>query len=584
MARRSHEDHSGGSTPAQQDEADIVKEVGAKPDESGTLMANMDDVRDLGALDPESARENRRLHAVVAKKRANQPDVPWGTNDAIVMYNTMLRVWPASAVTISIKRLTGAAAQHTITSNPRSGAELYEAIKAIHGQNPEAEWSVIFMDVGNNEWRGKAKITMPDTRSSVQQGQPLPQPFYQQPQQPQQQPQAPSASPQQPAVVHVQPAPGIDVGAMFEGMRQMLGMFQTMQRQMTPPAPQQPFTSSPATPADTISQMHQMFQTFQQMFQQMQTSANPPQQPQAPTTAPPSNPAELLGQMQQMFQTMFQTFQQMQPLAAAPSRGGHQQPPPQPQMVNPMAAMGPRDPAPPGMMWGWMPGFGFALMPANGGASSQGQGQGPYRGPHRSPYSGGPGGAPPDQGAPHYQGPPPREKTPTEQFREAVGVIRTAVAAVNEFQEMIPGQSAPANEPAAEDDDSPIRIVDSGVGKLKFAYNKDDSTLRLGETVAMAFPEILKWGAEQADKIQKARNEQRQQPPPQQLPPGYVEVGPGYQPPPGYVAVRVDPSQVPESPLAPPPEYMPPPIQSMQDRQTWSAPTIPVEMDESERK
>jgi hypothetical protein len=91
----------------------------------------------------------------------------------------------------------------------------------------------------------------------------------------------------------------------------------------------------------------------------------------------------------------------------------------------------------------------------------------------------------------------------------------------------------------------------------------------------MALPDVLKWVGEQHETIQKAHAEQRREQAPKVLPPGYVEVGPGYQPPPGYVAVPVDPPQeapqgAQQQPLPPPPAEMPPPIQ-------WGAPTIPSE-------
>jgi len=583
MARRPQEGGGSGNTPAQQDEADIIDEVGAVRDESGTLFAAEGNVRKLGAVDPDSVRMNRRLDAVVGKKRGNVPSVPFGTDDVLVIYDTLRRVWPGDPFFINVKRTTGTRVQEMIKSGPRSGAELYEAIKAIHGQYGEAEYEVVITDAGSSEWRGKGRIAMPDTRLPLQ-GQPMPQ--QPPPQQPQQQVAAPPQ--QSPAgfdansmlqmfqtfqqmvqqIQGAQPQPQHPVAtpsSNFAEMQQMFQMFQQMVQQAQPRGQSQ---SPVVATASLAEQTQQMFQMFQQMLQQAQTSAQPRGQSQSP-----ANPAE---QMQQMFQMFQQMLQMTQPAPATPSRGGSQPQQQQPPM-NPMAMMGPTTPAPSGMMWGWMPGFGFALVPANGAGGGPGPGQGPYRGPYRPPPSGG--------GEPHQgpTAPPPRPLTAAEQFREAVGVIRTAVHAVEEFNEMVPGRQAgePA-EVARDDDDSPVVIKD--MGKFKGSFNKDDGAMRWGETLAMAVPDILKWSAEQVDKIQKARREQQaqQQPRPQQLPPGYVEVTPGYQPPPGYVAVPVDPSQVPQQVLAPPPTQMPPPIQP-QERRTWGIPTIPDPERDGER-
>ena len=121
-----------------------------------------------------------------------------------------------------------------------------------------------------------------------------------------------------------------------------------------------------------------------------------------------------------------------------------------------------------------------------------------------------------------------------------------------------------------DDDDNPIKIVDTGRGKL--AVNKSDGALRWVETGMMALPDLLKWLGEQHQVIQEA-NKERQRPRRQQLPPGYVEVGPDYHPPPGFTAVPVEQ----EEELPPPPEHMPPPVQEPPARRAWGAPVIPEE-------
>src|SRR5574342_1232079 len=126
-------------TPFQEDDADIIEEAGAEPDENGQLLISEEKMRELGAIDPDTVRENRRIEAIVAKKRGNEKDVLFGTKDPLVQYEMLLRSWPASGIDIHVKRMTGSQAQDVITSRPRNGAELCAALKAFHGVCSEAE-------------------------------------------------------------------------------------------------------------------------------------------------------------------------------------------------------------------------------------------------------------------------------------------------------------------------------------------------------------------------------------------------------------------------------------------------------------
>jgi hypothetical protein len=272
--------------------------------------------------------------------------------------------------------------------------------------------------------------------------------------------------------------------------------------------------------------------------------------------------------MMEWFRQMYELVQRSQP------RGTPQQSPqPQPQM-QPQMMQGPTTPPPRGMMWAWMPEMGaFALMPAPSSAPSAGP---MYRGPNpRAPYY--PQGDPSER---PWQPPqqPQRQLSPADQFREAIGVVRTAVSVAEEFDALLPGRRGGGyvEEPHDADQNGPVRVDE--IGKLKTVRNNDEhGALRIGETLLTNLPEAVKWVGEQVDKIN--REKQKQQQPQQQLPPGYVEVHPGDQPPPGYVAVRVDsvPQQEPQEHLPPPPSHMPPPIQTPQapQRRTWDVPTIP---------
>lgn len=535
-------DRESSSTPAQEDEADILAEVGAEPDESGDLAAPEDKIREVGAVDAESVRENRRLEAIVSKKRANMPNVSFNTGDVISTYDTILKVWPANTIEISVRRLTGTAIQHVITSRPRSGAELYEALRSVHGPHEEADYEIKFLDSSRKEWRGKGKITMPDARPPAQQGQPMsyqypyvppgypPQPAYQaQPAYPPQ-PQAPVPGvPAQPPIV-MQAPPGPDVSSVMTPMLQMFEMFQAMQRQAVP---QQP-------------------------------AFTPPPPPFVMPPPPPPPGSDVNAQMAWMRQA-FEMFQSMQPTPArsAPAQQPSQSP-------NPTAG-GPNVPPPAGMMWAWIPNFGFALMPAGGGPGP-GFGGGPpqYRRP--PPYMQGerPSGYPEHREAPPQ---PQRERSAREQFSDAISVVRAAVESVNDINALMPNAMGFAAEAAAssgdDDADSPVKVIDTGKGK--FVLDKNNGGFRGWESLYANLPDLLKWGGEQREAIQKAHAEQQERRRPQQLPAGYVEVGPGYQPPPGFVAIPVDQQHLP-----PLPTNMPPPIQPQQRQQSpWGEPSVP---------
>lgn len=557
MTRRRRVQDANASTPALQDEADIVEEVGAEFDEStGELVASEESVRKIGAVDAESVIENRRTQAAIDKKSGGVSGVSFNAGDILSKYEFTIKSWPPNTLHIYVKRLTGAPVEHTIMSHPKSGAELYEAIKGVHGQYEEAKYAVKFLDSNGREFRGQGHITMPDTRTPQQQGQPV---NY-----PQQQP-----APQPPQVVPAASSPA----EMMAVMKQMLSMVQQLQTSAQPQQPPQQPQYVPAPTSSSTTEMLPVLQQMLQMVQQLQTSVQQPQQPQyVPVTAPlpsstPSSPAEMM----QVLQQMLQMVQQLQPTPVAPARG---QPPQSPQVTwtpppSPQAGLA--------ESMSLMEQMFKMFQRMQGQTAPPGPGPGgPYRGP-RPPYY--PQGESDRGGAPSYPGPhapPPRQPTPVEQFRESMSFIRTAVDAVQEMNSLMPQQGAPAYE-AAEEDDSPVRVFEAGPAKI--VVDKKDGTLRGWETGWANMGGVLKWVGEQREAIQKANIERQQQQqarqqPTQQLPPGYVEVGAGYQPPPGYVAIPVDSAG---NPLPPPPEHVPPPIQSSPSagRRTWGAPTIP---------
>lgn len=355
-----HERDPSAGTPSQEDEADIVAEADAvRDEETGELMVDEDRVRELGAVDAESVRENRRLRSVVNKKRANVKHVNFNTGDVLTTYDTILGSWPANAIDIHVRRLTGSPVQDVLTSRPRSGTELYAALKVFHGQYEEAQYAVQFKDNGTHQFRGNGRITMPDTRGPTsQQGQPMNYPYgqpgYQQP--PQQQPYmqpapgyppapqhvAPSA-PQPPPTVQVMPS-SFDPSSMMSMMDQMFQMFRRMQASAQPPTPpplvpyppvsapaqpqQMPPPPSPqASPAEMMAWMQQAFGLFQQTMQAAQPLSTAPQYPPvAPAPVqqppPPPSPQSGLAETMAMMDQMFQMFQRMQRTQAPPPEIG----------------------------------------------------------------------------------------------------------------------------------------------------------------------------------------------------------------------------------------------------------------------
>jgi len=318
---------------------------------------------------------------------------------------------------------------------------------------------------------------------------------------------------------------------------------QQAQQQQQPPPP---------VHVDSMTQLTQMVELIQNMqAQQQQPQVTPP----PPAHADPATMTQL-----------FELIQKMQP----------QQQPAQPQpqsQADPMAAMRgmlgappPMEP-PPGTIW--LPPFGFVSLERMAQVCG-GSGPGAARGPYRPPYSGEHGHAPPPP-------PPPAPvKSAAEQFQEAVSVVRTAVDAVKQVDALLPRQqvAAAAAITPAEDDDSPVQIIDTG--PMKILVDKKDGTLRPWETGWANMPKMMDWIAEQREAIQKANSgkQEEEEETPKQLPPGYVVVKEGYEPPPGMVAVEVDPSQV---PLPPPPANTPPPLQSTPpSNRTWEMPTIPT--------
>ena len=203
--------------------------MGAEEDEeSGELVADEDKVRKIGAADPATVREDRRLRSVANKKRQGKKNVGFGTTDPLVVYETLLKTWAPDSIDITFKRLSGSQiTQMMIRSRPRSRTELYEAFMNMHGQSEAAEYEVRFHDSSGHQWRGQGRITMPDTRPRGQQNG---NGHYPQ----QQQPQA-STQPMQPASPFALLQEALDTVERLRGMQPAQS---TAPQQATPSASQ----------------------------------------------------------------------------------------------------------------------------------------------------------------------------------------------------------------------------------------------------------------------------------------------------------------------------------------------------------
>jgi len=508
---------ASGAMAGVEDEADIVDQLGATPidpeDPMGPLLADEEKIREAGAVDTETIRRNRINQDAVNRKRAGDKGVTLNEPDLIAKYEQILKIWPANALMISVRRITGTQAQLVLPSSPKNGRELYDAIKQFHGRREEASYEVGFHDSSRRESRGSGKIHMPDTRDESLQAAQGPMPYYS----------------QQPP--YPQPPPQPQYGQPYP-------------QQPPPQAMPMPLAPAPAPAGMDMNAMMAFMQQQFEMWNSAQQRAQQVSQPQAPQSAPSFDFAALAAFMQQQ-------QQQQQPQAPQPAPAMLGMPPVQP---------------PPGMMF--VPGFGFVpvqkLLEAMGAPQQQAPPPPPrdYYPPPRSPYG--------------YPQPPPQPpRSPADQFRETIGLMRSVREAAETMQSLWPNQQQPQGQHVAEedddDDDNPVRVMD--IAGTKLLLNKEDGSARLWETGLANMDKIAKWVGEQSESIRRAQAE-RQRPAPQQLPPGYVVATPGYQPPPGYVAIPEQPPPPQQAPLPPPPAVIPPPIGQPEPQQTWDIPSI----------
>ena len=462
----------------------------------------------------------------------------------LFLFEETVRAHPMATFSIYVKRLTGREAGTTwmLDDRPMTASELWQSIKRLHGQSEGATYEVSFRDSSSARGvGGTGQVSMPNTQNDPRPpGQHYPPP---QPGQPYPLPQPAPQAPPPPSTV-------FDANAMLAMQRQWFEMMQQMQTSKVAPLPMVA-PPPPVAPALDPSAMLAMQREWFEMMQQAQQTATvpmppPPQapaMPAQPVPAPTDPTSAMLAMPRQWFEQM------MQMMGGAGGRGVPAPAAPAPASTNDGMLAFQRQTF--DMMLEMMR---AAQRPVAGAGAPP-----PYRPDRGDPrYR-------PDPGAPPYA-PPPPPKTMKEELRDAVNVMRTTFDVAREFGF---GQApAPVEREAAPDD--PVRVVHMGLAKS--VVNVDDGSMRVAETILSNLPEAAKWAAQQFDKIREARGKQQQR---TQLPPGYVEVGPGYQPPPGYVAVPIDQippgAPLPAAPLPEPPADMPPPITEPR-RTNWGMP------------
>ena len=335
----------------------------------------------------------------------------------------------------------------------------------------------------------------------------------------------------------------------------------------------------PHVPATLPQQVPPPQQYVQPPPQQLQYAAPaqqyaPPQPPPPPAPPQQTSPADQYAAFYAMQRQQLELLQEMQRTAAA----GQQQPHAQTQPVAQPQQQPQRPQGPPGTVWvadlQQFVRLDVLYQAMTGERPSGASGHRAPPGPS-SPYYGG-DAPPPDPAQPTYgrsaHAPPvqqpQREKTPMEVMREAITLTQTLVSMADQVRP--PQQAVAAPEPEEPDDDSPVRVVD--LGGAKGVFNVSDGSTRFMESIIANVPGVFKAGGEAWESARKARAEEearRQQQKPQ-LPPGFVEVGPGYVPPEGFVAIPVGhvPQQAQPVQQAAPVQYAQPVVQA--------APAIPV--------
>jgi hypothetical protein len=344
--------------PAHEIEEEVADDVDP---EDGTISE--DKAEELGAVNAEAVQANRVRKEAVGKKRSgNGKRVAWGQDNACLLYDTVIEMYPPASMAVHVQRLTGGSpATWYLQSQPLNGRELYDHVMAqCHGRAGEAQYKISLVDAHTQAFRGIGRLTLPSTIGMAGQPAPIapqqPMPQYAPPAQPAP-PQglgwppgpfyttpagAPAAAPAAPIAAAPVPA-GVDITRALELQKQLTTMHAQLeallQGRAAPPAPPPP--AAPVLPQQLGSpfaippgHVLMLTPTGQQVL--MPTSqvgiagapppaaaaAAPP--PQAPQT-PAQQFAASIGMMQSAFEAATQ-IQRLVPQAPAPAAAAPEKP------------------------------------------------------------------------------------------------------------------------------------------------------------------------------------------------------------------------------------------------------------------
>ena len=148
-------------TPPSTPEEQIREEVGFDADD-GT--ADEAAVRREGGVNAASVDANRRQKEAVGLKRAGQSRVSFGDDNACNLYDSVIQIWAPATMQILVERLGASKTSYYVTSEPRTGQELYDAINLqIHRRSEESDYKVSFKDKQSKAYRGIGRLTLPNT-------------------------------------------------------------------------------------------------------------------------------------------------------------------------------------------------------------------------------------------------------------------------------------------------------------------------------------------------------------------------------------------------------------------------------------
>jgi hypothetical protein len=465
-------------------ESEIIDEMGGEDIEGDRVEVDGEKVKEAGAMNAEAVQSNRRRKNIQDKKRGGVSGVAWNEQRAPLLYDDILGLYPANTLMIFVERLTGTPASWYLYGQPKGGGDLYQAIRQqCHGRREETEYRVVFRDAHKKFDRGIGRLVIPSTLDDF----------------------TLSANPQN------APIPG-----------------------GTPPGSTVYGTPSQGAPSGQNYAQPQYGQQEQQQ-QQQPRYAPPPQYGPQPQPQPQSQDFSSLMEIQRQ---VAELNGRLTAVLSQPAPQPQAAPAPPPQFVQiphsapapaPAPAQAPQQQVQPPAGMFHIPGFGFVPTARLFEA-----------------LSGAPGVAPALQVAPAPRPSPPQpEPTAADQFRNAIGLIKTAVDAASTMQSILPQQPLPPPPTVQEkeEDESLTKIMQ--LGDIKAVVNKADGNVRLVDTALANSDKIMSW----IDKTRQQMQQSVTQPQSMQQMPQVPQQQPQQQQPQQPQQIQAPPQPLPQMPL-----------------------------------